>query len=160
MTDRIPAGDNIEKSRAPEETRTGPVPRTWTRIRRSEQIGKQLEWSEQDKAEEDALRDLEKPIEQLLSDVHEGHWTRVESLQEGKPDGADAVELVLYTLKRTASMMAAVSKRSDEVQAEMLALTRQLRWFTAVLLVLAVPTAAPLLGKVFEIFFNMIHGNP
>ena len=104
----------LEKMPAPEEVRTGPIIlRTWRRIRRWEPISDQPGWTIQNNAEESALRDLEKPIEQLLSDIHEAHEMRMDDLR--KEGHRDPVSLTLYTLKRTASMMAAVAQSNEDL---------------------------------------------
>jgi hypothetical protein len=112
-TPELPPKQRLEKTSAPEEVRRGPISRTWKRITRREPISDQPGWSIQNNAEESALRDLEKPIEQLLSDIHEAHEMRMDDLR--KEGHRDPVLLTLYTLKRTASMMAAVATSNDDL---------------------------------------------
>ena len=77
-------------------------------------------------AEQETDRDLDKPIEQLLCDVHDGHQNWVKKFgKSDQPSEMDrAVELVLYTLARTASMNAVVAKSNEQLQKQIGVLTR------------------------------------
>jgi hypothetical protein len=115
----VPKPVLTEKRMAPEEKRVGPVSRgrlwglrPWTRISRDETINE--EWSSREQGEESASRDLEKPLEQLLSDVHEKYfWIRKETKEE---------QPLLYMLARVASMMTAVTKSNTRLARWVLAL--------------------------------------
>ena len=92
-------------------------------------------------------RDLDKPIEQLLSDVHEGlgEWRKFAAKQPPlatrpalSAEAFTATNLVLYSLGRTASMQAVVARENLKTQQAIQKLTTQLLWFTIGLFVLTV----------------------
>jgi len=90
-----------------------------------------------DHAELETDRDLGKPVEQLLCDVYEGYtyWQRLKDSPD-TPEGMKIpVELILYTMCRTASMNAVVAKESTALQRSVKRLTRGL-WILTVILVL------------------------
>ena len=119
----------MEKNAAPEEQRTGAVARQWTRIVRPEPVGEQAGWSVQDKGEEEAMRDLEKPIHQLLADVHEqGFKTHTAKLD---------AENIIHAVRRATSMMAQVALKSERVSDRMISLTWVLAGLAAVQAILA-----------------------
>ncbi len=83
-------------------------------------------------AEIETDRDLDKPVEQLLCDVYEGytHWLR-ETKSAGSPEEMKKpVELILYTLARTASMNAVVARSNKQLQAKVGVLTRIIVYLT------------------------------
>jgi hypothetical protein len=105
----------MEKSTAPSVERFGALRRNWTRISRPESVKNQGGWSVQDQGEEEAMRDLEKPIEQLLSDVHEQGFKS----HTAKYDA----ENVIHAVRRSASMMAQVALTNRRVSRAMLVLS-------------------------------------
>lgn len=134
----LSSNKQLEKNCAPEEERKGPIKRTWTRIKRREPTSPQSDWSIQEKAAESAVRDLEKPVEQLLSDIHEGHEKRHDDLKKPVEKQRDAIDLTLYTLKRVASMMAAVAKSNESLQSRVKNLTIAITILTGVLTIIGI----------------------
>jgi DNA-binding TFAR19-related protein (PDSD5 family) len=128
----------LEKKMAGGEERTGPVKRDWTRINRKEDIFNQ-DWESQEEAEECACRDMEKPIEQLLSDIHEGYAKRSADLKKlEKSEFADPVALTLKILMRMGSMMAVVAKSNERLQWVLIGLTIAIFLLTVVLVILTI----------------------
>lgn len=140
MSKNLGPNQIIEKTPAPEDIRFGSVKRTWHRIRRNEPISEQPGWTPQEKAEESALRDLEKPIEQLLSDIHEAHEMRRTDLKSDTPkkEHRDPILLTLSTLKRTASMMAVVAKSNDSLARANIAVQNSVRYLTKWITILTI----------------------
>jgi hypothetical protein len=101
--------------------------------------------SPRDFGEMETDRALDKPTEQLLSDVHEGlgEWRRFAAAQPQRvtrptlsAEAFMATDLVLYALGRTASMQAVVARENQKTQKAIHGLTRWLVFFTVALLVL------------------------
>jgi len=85
--------------------------RTWNRKNYDETILSQL--SVRERSELEADRDLDKPVEQLVCDVHEEtHDTKRDSLAN-----------IAGAQKRMTSMMAKIAKSNDRLGKNMLALT-------------------------------------
>ncbi len=91
--------------------------RTWERI----DFGPLPNGSRRDQAEEETRRDLQKPLEQLLCDVHE----------ESHDPGRSQDENIGRALKRMVSMMARVAIENEKTSRQLLVLT----WVLAILTV-------------------------
>jgi len=93
-----------------------------------------------DLAEVETDRDLGKPVEQLLCDVYEGYtyWLLLKNSPDTPEEMKRPIELILYSLARTASMNAVVAKESTALQRSVEKLTRWLWIFTAILIILGV----------------------
>ncbi len=105
---------------------------------RKRYTGSKKDLSPQSLAEIETDRDLGKPVEQLLCDVYEGYTHWLEQTEETEPIPEEIkkpVELILYTMSRTASMNAVVAKESANLQKSIEKLTRWL-WILTVILVL------------------------
>ena len=91
-------------------------------------------------AEQETDRDLDKPIEQLLSDVHEalGGWRRFITVKQPTRSHTirKATDLILYSFGRTASMQAVVALENRKTQTAIRRLTRWVVVLTAVLVFL------------------------
>lgn len=92
-----------------------------------------------DHAELETDRDLGKPVEQLLCDVYEGYtnWLRLENSTETPEEMKKPMELILYTMARTASMNAVVAKESTALQTSIKKLTHWLWILTIILVVIS-----------------------
>ncbi len=90
-----------------------------------------------DHAELETDRDLGKPIEQLLCDVYEGYtyWLKLQNSPDTPQEIKKPIELVLYTMVRTASMNAVLAKESKALQTSIKKLTRWL-WILTIILVI------------------------
>jgi len=129
----------IKKASGKVDHRRGSIPVNWIRIERKEDIKNQPGWSLHDKGEEWAMRDLEKPIEQLLADIYAAHQMREEDLTKSESpehQSRDPVLLTLFTQARTAGMMANVAKSNDRMTCVLVCLTAVLTILTVVLTVL------------------------
>ena len=109
--------------RANEKKREGPITPSWRRERWEDvEVTCGVKGKSHHKdvcfllGEQDAMRDLDKPIPQLLADIHEQQFK------------ADATQLghVLEAVRRTASMFAQVTLGSRKVEAELLAMNKRL----------------------------------
>ena len=83
------------------------------------------------------MRDLEKPIEQLLADIHTAHQMREEDVPLDQQP-RDPVLLILFTLARTSSMMANVALSNEKTNRRLIRLTVILTILTVALVVLTV----------------------
>ena len=131
--------DRMTKQRGKVETRKGSIELNWTRIDRNEPVTTQPNWQLRDKGEEVAMRDLEKPIQQLLADIHEAHQMREEDLANAdKPETQprDPALLILFTLARTSSMMANVALSNEKTNKRLIYLTWVLIVLTVAILIL------------------------
>jgi hypothetical protein len=129
----------MQKAQGKVIIRRGSIPVKWSRIERTEDITRQLGWSLRDRGEEWAMRDLEKPVEQLLADIYAAHQMREEDLAE--PDDSthsprDPVLLTLFTHARTAGMMANVARENRKMTFVLVWLTAVLTFLTVILTVL------------------------
>jgi len=91
-----------------------------------------------DLAELETDRDLGKPIEQLLCDAYEGYtyWLKLKSSPDTPEEMKKPIQLILYTMVRTASMNAVVAKESTTLQKSIKNLTRWLWIFTIILVLM------------------------
>ena len=96
--------------------------------------------SSADLAELETDRDLGKPIQQLLCDVYEGYtsWLSLKSSPSIPEDMKTPIQLILYTMARTASMNAVVAKESAALQISIRNLTRGLWGFTVILVIIGI----------------------
>jgi len=147
-------GSNQDRERpyAKVEVRKGLLKPTWIRIERPEKLQELCDPEEVKryndevksqtdrdvdgpearlKGEQAAMRDLEKPIEQLLSDIHEQAFKRPVTRDGGSADSPQVVVLsrFLDAHRRMASMMARVALANQR-------LNHRLLWLTGVIAVL------------------------
>jgi len=97
------------------------------------------------KGEQAAMRDLEKPIEQLLSDIHEQAFKRPVTQNGGNAESPQVVVLsrFLEAHRRMASMMARVALANQRVSRRLLCLT----WFVVGLTVVLVALTAAMVWR-------------
>ena len=106
-------------------------PQTWKRVN----FEPLLEgMSAEDRAEKEANRDLHKPVEQLLCDVHD----MAESGSPGGSMGGYPVQAMLHAQKRMVGMMAKVALANEKLAAENDKLQRRLYWLAILVAVLTV----------------------
>jgi hypothetical protein len=89
-----------------------------------------------DHAELETDRDLGKPVAQLLCDVYEGYtyWLRLKNSPDTPEEMKTPIELILYSMVRTASMNAVVARESAALQKSVEKLTCWI-WILTVILV-------------------------
>jgi hypothetical protein len=107
---------------------------------RKKYTGSKESLSPAEHAEVETDRDLGKPVEHLLCDVYEGYtyWLQLRESPNTPEEMKTPVELILYTMSRTASMNATVAKESAVLQRSVKNLTWLLGVFTFILVVLGV----------------------
>jgi hypothetical protein len=104
---------------------------------RKRYTGSKVGLSAADQAELETDRDLGKPVEQLLCDVYEGYtyWLKLQDSPDTPQEMKKPIELILYTMVRTASMNAVLAKENTALQKSIKILTRWL-WILTIILVL------------------------
>jgi hypothetical protein len=98
--------------------------------------------SAEERAEKEANRDLTKPIEQLLCDVHD----MAERGSPGGDLGGYPVQALLHAQKRMVGMMARVALSNEKLAAENDVLQRRLFWLS--IAVAALTGAATIFGAI------------
>ena len=99
-----------------------------------EQWEKEIFDKRRNKSETEASNDLQKPMEQLLVDIHD------ESL--AVPLQRPCEQTIVRTTARFASLLALIARRSEVLQPWVIALTVALLVFTAGLVLVALPSFA------------------